>query len=80
MSNLSLKIASSNYSTPSLLSDADPECQNNTDNLKEIQSENLSSIETPVVVIRGASKSYGSKKNTNIVLQDLNLTISQGTM
>ena len=34
----------------------------------------------PVVVIRGAAKSYGSKKCPNIVLDKLNLTIREGSM
>ena len=81
MSKLTLESTCSIESTPSTLSVVDLESQNNSNSLEEIQSKNSSTIENyPVVVIRGASKSYGSKKNTNIVLQDLNLTISQGTM
>ena len=53
---------------------------NNSNGLEEIQSKNSSTLEIPVLVIRGAIKSYGSKKNTNIVIQDLNMDISQGTM
>ena len=34
----------------------------------------------PVVVVRGAAKSYGSKKCPNIVLDKLNLTIREGSM
>ena len=72
---------SSSESTPPILSMADHESQNDLNSLEEINSENSSSIETPpVVVIRGASKSYGSKKDANNVLQDLNMTIAQGTM
>ena len=69
-------------STPSGLSISDLESQNNANcSLEEIQSKNSSSIEThPVVVIRRAYKSYGSKKDANIVLHDLNITIGQGTM
>ena len=81
MSKLTLESICSSESTPSTLSVGDLESQNNSNSLEEIQSENSSTIETPpVVVIRGANKSYGSKKNTNNVLQDLNMTISQGTM
>ena len=74
------KFACSNYSTPSVSSVVDLESQNGSNGLEEIQSKNSSTLETPVVVIRGAIKSYGSKKNTNIVIQDLNMNISQGTM
>ena len=71
-----LEFTCSNYSTPSVSSVVDLESQNDSNGLEEIQSKNSS----PVVVIRGAIKSYGSKKNTNIVIQDLNMNISQGTM
>ena len=81
MSKLTLESTCSTESTPSVLSIADLESQNNSNSLEEIQSENSLTIENyPVVVIRGASKSYGSKKDANIVLQDLNMTIGQGTM
>ena len=81
MSKLTLESTCSSESTPSVLSVADHDSQNDSNRLEEIQSENSSSIETrPVVVIRGANKSYGSKKDANIVLRDLNMTIAQGTM
>ena len=81
MSKLTLESTCSTESTPSVLSIADFESQNNSNSLEEIQSENSSTIENPpVVVIRGANKSYGSKNDANIVLQDLNMTISQGSM
>ena len=34
----------------------------------------------PVVVIRGACKSYGSKKSPNVVLCKLNMTLREGSM
>ena len=81
MSKLTLESTCSIESTPSVSSVADHESQDDSNSLEEIQSENSSSVESPpVVVIRGAKKSYGSKKDANIVLQDLNMTISQGTM
>ena len=81
MSKLTLESTCSIESTPSVSSVADHESQDDSNSLEEIQSENSSSIETPpVVVIRRANKSYGSKKDANIVLQDLNMTINQGTM
>ena len=81
MSKLTLESTCSSESTPSTLSVADLESQNNSNSLEEIQSENSSTIENPtVVVIRRADKSYGSKKDANNVLQDLNMTIAQGTM
>ena len=82
MSKLTLESTCSSESTPSVLSVADLESQNNSNcSLEEIQSENSSSVETPpVIVIRRAYKSYGSKKDANIVLRDLNMTIGQGTM
>ena len=82
MSKLTLESTCSSESTPSALSISDLESQNNANcSLEEIQSKNSSSIEThPVVVIRRAYKSYGSKKDANIVLHDLNITIGQGTM
>ena len=81
MSKLTLESTCSSESTPSVLSVADHESQNDSNSLEEIQSENSSTIETcPVVVIRRANKSYGSKKDANIVLRDLNMTIAQGTM
>ena len=81
MSKLTLESTCSSESTSSTLSVADLESQNNSNSLEEIQSENSSTIENPtVVVIRRADKSYGSKKNINNVLQDLNMTIAQGTM
>ena len=75
-----LEFTCSNYSIPSVSSVVDLESQNGSNGLEEIQSKKSSILETPVVVIRGAIKSYGSKKNTNIVIQDLNMNISQGTM
>ena len=75
-----LEFTCSNYSTPSVSSVVDLESQNDSNGLEEIQSKKSSTLETPVVVIRGAIKSYVSKKNTNIVIQDLNMNISQGTM
>ena len=81
MSKLTLESTCSSESTTSTLSVADIESQNNSNSLEEIQSENSTTIEnSPVVFIRGASKSYGSKKDANIVLQDLNMTICQGSM
>ena len=81
MSKLTLESTCSTESTPSVLSIADLESQNNSNSLEEIQSKNSSTIENyPVVVIRGASKSYGSKNDDNIVLLDLSMTISQGSM
>ena len=81
MSKLTLESTCSIESTPSTLSVENIESQNNSNNLEEIQSESSSTIEnSPVVYIRGANKSYGSKKDANIVLQDLNMTIAQGTM
>ena len=35
---------------------------------------------SPVVVIRNAVKSYGSKKSPNVVLDKLNVTIREGSM
>ena len=75
-----LEFTCSNYSIQSVSSVVDLESQNDSNGLEEIQSKKSSTLETPVVVIRGAIKSYGSKKNTNIVIQDLNMNISQGTM
>ena len=81
MSKLTLESNCSSESTPSVLSVADHESQDDSNSSEEIQSENSSTIENPtVVVIRRADKSYGSKKDANNVLQDLNMTISQGTM
>ena len=81
MSKLTLESTCSIESTPSTLSVVDLESQNNSNSLEEIQSENSTTIEnSPVVFIRGANISYGSKKDANIVLQDLNMTINQGTM
>ena len=81
MSKLTLESTCSSESTPSTLSVVDLESQNDLNNFEEIQSENSSSVETPpVVVIRGANKCYGSKKDANIVLQDLNMTIAKGSM
>ena len=81
MSKLTLESTCSSESTSSTLSVADLESQNNSNSLEEIQSENSSTIENPpVVVIRRANKSYGSKKDANNVLQDLNMTIAQGNM
>ena len=80
MSKLTLESTCSSESTPSVLSIADHESQTNS-NIEDSQSEYSTKIETcPVVVIRGANKSYGSKKDANIVLRDLNMTIAQGTM
>ena len=81
MSKLTLESTCSSESTPSTISVTDLESQSNSNSLEEIQSENSSTIEnSPVVYIRGANKSYGSKKDANIVLQDLNMTICQGSM
>ena len=80
MSKLTLESTCSSESTPSVLSITDHESQTNS-NIEDSQSEYSTKIETrPVVVIRGANKSYGSKKDANIVLRDLNMTIAQGTM